>query len=158
MLGSTCRVLLRVVGAVARGRGDCRRRPRPRGPAYRPDRLPVPLAQIAQIVIVGIFGIIAAAEIAISTEVLLVLIGVLLAAVSGTFTLAFGLGSRDIAHALSAGRYLRHDYRLGHEIGFGDVRGRISRIDSTSTMLDAGRRPLDTRAESPPARARRRAS
>jgi small-conductance mechanosensitive channel len=43
-----------------------------------------------------------------------------------------------VARALSAGRYLRHDYRVGQEIGFGDVRGRITRIQSTGTMLDAG--------------------
>jgi small-conductance mechanosensitive channel len=100
--------------------------------------LPVPLGQIAQVAVLGIFGIIAAAEIGISTLILLVVIGVLLAAVAGTFTLAFGLGSREVASALSAGRYLRHDYRVGQEIGFGGVRGRISRIHSTSTTLDAG--------------------
>jgi small-conductance mechanosensitive channel len=110
----------------------------------RTDRLtyqldfPVPLGQIAQIAVLGIFIIIAAAEIGISTTILLVLIAVLLAALSGTFTLAFGLGSREVARALSAGRYLRHDYRVGQEIAFGDVRGRITRIHSTSTMLDAG--------------------
>jgi small-conductance mechanosensitive channel len=110
----------------------------------RTDRLtyqldfPVPLGQIAQIAVLGIFVIIAAAEIGISTTVLLVVIGVLLAAVSGTFTLAFGLGSREVARALSAGRYLRHDYHVGQEIAFGEVRGRITRIYSTSTMLDAG--------------------
>lgn len=110
----------------------------------RTDRLtyqldfPVPVGQMAQIAVLAIFSIIAAAEIGISTEVLLVLIAVMLAAVSGTFTLAFGLGSRDVARALSAGRYLRHDYRVGQEIAFGDVRGRITRIQSTSTMLDAG--------------------
>jgi small-conductance mechanosensitive channel len=98
----------------------------------------VPLGQIAQIAVFAIFGIIAAAEIGISTLVLLVLIGVLLAAVAGTFTIAFGLGSRDVARSLSAGRYLRHDYEVGQEIAFGDVRGRISRIHSTSTILDAG--------------------
>jgi small-conductance mechanosensitive channel len=100
--------------------------------------LPVPLGQIAQVAVLAIFGIIAAAEIGISTLILLIVIGVLLAAVSGTFTLAFGLGSREVASALSAGRYLRHDYRVGQEIGFGEVRGRISRIHSTSTTLDAG--------------------
>jgi small-conductance mechanosensitive channel len=100
--------------------------------------LPVPLGQIAQIAILAIFGIIAAAEIGISTLVLVIVIGVLLAAVAGTFTLAFGLGSREVASALSAGRYLRHDYRVGQEIAFGGVRGRISRIHSTSTTLDAG--------------------
>ena len=110
----------------------------------RTDRLtyqldfPVPLGQLAQIAVLGIFVIIAAAEIGISTTVLLVLIGVLLAAVSGTFTIAFGLGSREVARALSAGRYLRHDYRVGQEISFGDVRGRITRIHSTNTMLDSG--------------------
>jgi small-conductance mechanosensitive channel len=110
----------------------------------RTDRLtyqldfPVPLGQIVQVSILAIFAIIAAAEIGISTELLLILIGVLVAAVAGTFTLAFGLGSRDVARALSAGRYLRHDYRVGQEIGFGDVRGRITRIQSTGTMLDAG--------------------
>jgi small-conductance mechanosensitive channel len=99
---------------------------------------PVPAGQIAQITVLAVFGILAAEEIGISTAVLLVVIAVLLAAVSGTFTLAFGLGSREVARALSAGRYLRHDYRVGQEIGFSDVRGRITRIHSTSTLLDAG--------------------
>lgn len=105
--------------------------------AYQLD-FPVPLGQMVQVAILSIFAIIAAAEIGISTDVLLVLIGVLVAAVAGTFTLAFGLGSREVARALSAGRYLRHDYRVGQEIAFGDVRGRITRIHSTSTLLDAG--------------------
>jgi small-conductance mechanosensitive channel len=117
-----------VLGGAARVRADRL--------TYQLD-FPVPLGQMAQIAVLAIFGIIAAAEIGISTVVLLILIGVLLAAVSGTFTLAFGLGSRDVARALSAGRYLRNDYEVGQEIGFGNVRGRISRIHSTSTMLDA---------------------
>ena len=100
--------------------------------------LPVPLGQVVQIAVLAIFSIIAAAEIGISTFVLVIVIGVLLAALAGTFTLAFGLGSREVASALSAGRYLRHDYRVGQEISFGGVRGRISRIHSTSTTLDAG--------------------
>jgi small-conductance mechanosensitive channel len=99
---------------------------------------PVPVGQIVQIAVLAMFGILAAEEIGISTSILLVVIAVLLAAVSGTFTLAFGLGSREVARALSAGRYLRHDYRVGQEIGFGEIRGRITRIHSTSTLLDAG--------------------
>ena len=110
----------------------------------RADRLtyqldfPVPLGQLSQVAVLAVFIIIAAAELGISTTLLIVLIGVLLAAVSGTFTLAFGFGSREVARALSAGRYLRHDYRVGQEIAFGNVRGRITRIHSTSTMLDTG--------------------
>ena len=110
----------------------------------RTDRLtyqldfPVPLGQMAQIAVLAIFVIIAAAELGISTALLLVLIGVLLAAGAGKLTLAFGLGSREVARSLSAGRYLRHDYRVGQDIAFGDVRGRVTRIHSTSTLLDAG--------------------
>jgi small-conductance mechanosensitive channel len=118
-----------VIAGAARGRAD--------RVTYQLD-FPVPLGQIAQIAVLAIFGIIAAAEIGISTALLLILIAVLLAAVAGTFTIAFGLGSRDVARALSAGRYLRHDYEVGQEIGFGEIRGRISRIHSTSTILDAG--------------------
>lgn len=99
---------------------------------------PVPLGQLAQIGVLGIFVIMAAAELGISTLVLVVLIAVLLIAVGGTFTLAFGLGSREVARALSAGRYLRHDYHVGQEIAFGDIRGTISTIQSTSTTLDTG--------------------
>jgi len=105
--------------------------------AYQLD-LPVPLGRLTQTTVLIIFGIIAAAQIAVSTLVLLILIGVLLAGAAGTFALAFGLGGRDVARALSAGRYLRHDYVIGQEIGFADVRGQITRIESTSTILDAG--------------------
>lgn len=114
----------------------------------RADRLtyqldfPVPAGQSVQIAVVAIFSILAAAEIGLSTAGLPVVIAVLLAAVSGTFTLAFGLGAREVARALSAGRYLRRHYRVGQEIAFGDVRGRISRIHSTvrrSTPAMAGR-------------------
>jgi small-conductance mechanosensitive channel len=125
--------LLVLAGAVAAGAA----RERADRLTYQLD-LPVPLGQIAQVAVLAIFGILAAAEIGISTLILLVLIGVLLGAVAGTFTLAFGLGSRDVARALSAGRYLRHDYRVGQEIGFGEIRGRISRIHSTSTTIEAG--------------------
>ncbi len=110
----------------------------------RADRLtyqldfPVPLGQMVQVAVLAVFVIIAADELGISTTVLLLLIGVLLAAGAGTFMLAFGLGSREVARALSAGRYLRHDFAVGQEIAVGDIRGRITRIHSTTTTLDAG--------------------
>ncbi len=99
---------------------------------------PVPLGRLAQVTVLAVFGIIAAAQIAISTLVLLIVIGILLGGAAGTFTLAFGLGGRDVARALSAGRYVRHDYAVGQEISFGEVRGHITAIESTSTVLDAG--------------------
>ncbi|MFZ0092174.1 MAG: mechanosensitive ion channel domain-containing protein [Solirubrobacteraceae bacterium] len=97
--------------------------------------LPVPLGRLAQITVLAIFGIIAAAQIAISTLVLLLLVGILLAGVSATFAIAFGLGGRDAASALSAGRYLHHSYQIGQNISFSDVRGTITAIEPSATLL-----------------------
>lgn len=110
----------------------------------RVDRLtyqldfPIALGRLAQVTVLAVFGIIAAAQIAISTLVLLILIGILLAGAAGTFAIAFGLGGRDVARALSAGRYIRHAYSVGQEISFGEIRGRVTTMDSISTVLDAG--------------------
>jgi small-conductance mechanosensitive channel len=98
--------------------------------------LPVSIGRIAQLTVLAIFAVIALAQIAVSTLVLLLLVGILLAGATATLTLAFGLGARDVARALSAGRYLRQDYDLGQEIGFADVRGRVTKIEPTSVTLD----------------------
>lgn len=110
----------------------------------RTDRLarqldfPVALGRVAQVAIIAMFAIIAAAQLSISTGLLLIVIAILLAGVVGTLALAFGLGGRDIARAVSASRYLRHDYAVGQEIAVGDIRGRITAIQPTSTLLDRG--------------------
>ncbi len=99
---------------------------------------PVPLGAVAQVTVVSVFAITAAAQIAISTIVLLILIGVILAGVVATFALAFGLGGREFARAVSAGRYVRGAYEIGQDISLGDVRGRIEAIDGASTVIDSG--------------------
>jgi len=38
----------------------------------------------------------------------------------------------------AAGRYVRSDYAIGQEIAIGEVRGRITAIEATSTVLDTG--------------------
>jgi small-conductance mechanosensitive channel len=104
---------------------------------YQMD-FPVPLGGIAQASVVAVFAITAAAQIAISTIVLLILIGVMLAGVVATFALAFGLGGRDFARAVSAGRYVRGAYEIGQDISLGEVRGRIAAIEGASTVVDSG--------------------
>lgn len=97
---------------------------------------PVALGRVVQITVFAIFAIIAAAELSIDTTILLTVIAILLAGIAATFALAFGLGGREVARALSAGRYVRHDYAIGQEISFNEVRGRITAIETTSTLLD----------------------
>ncbi|MBV9197088.1 MAG: mechanosensitive ion channel [Solirubrobacterales bacterium] len=100
--------------------------------------LPIPLGLVAQVVVVAIFLVTAAAQISISTAMLLTVLGVTLAGVAAALAIAFGLGGREVARALSAGRYIRSDYTVGQEITVADVRGRITAIDGTSITLDAG--------------------
>lgn len=102
--------------------------------AYQLD-LPIPLGQVAQVAVLAVFAVTAAAQIAISTLVLMVVLAILLAAAAATFALAFGLGGREVARALSAGRYIRGAYRVGQSISVGDVRGEITAIESAFTVL-----------------------
>ena len=100
--------------------------------------LPIPLGALAHATVLAIFFLAAAAQLAISALARLILLAILLAGAAATVALAFGLGGRDAARALSAGRYVRSDYAIGQEIAIGEVRGRITAIEATSTVLDTG--------------------
>src|SRR5919199_1841790 len=65
--------------------------------------LPIPLGPVVQGVVVAIFVITAAAQLTISIALLMVLVAILLAAAAAPFAIAFGLGGRDGARALSGG-------------------------------------------------------
>jgi small-conductance mechanosensitive channel len=113
----------------------------------RVDRLtyqmdfPVPLGQLAQIATLAIFAITAAAQIGVSAGVLVLVVAIVLAAVAGTFAIAFGLGGREVARALNAGRFVREAYEVGQTIQVGEWRGRIVAIEPDATVLatDDGR-------------------
>jgi len=52
-----------------------------------------------------------------------------------TVALAFGLGGRDVARELSAGRFLRTAYSEGQVISVGEVRGEIVAMETAMTVL-----------------------
>ena len=95
----------------------------------------MPLGQVVQVIVLAVFAITAATQLTLPTEVLMLLVGVLVAAAAATFTIAFGLGARDVARALSAGRYVSGAYRVGQTISIGDVQGEITRLDPTAAVL-----------------------
>jgi small-conductance mechanosensitive channel len=97
--------------------------------------LPVPLGPVAQGVVLAIFFITAAAQLTISTVLLMVLVAIFLAAVAAPFAIAFGLGGRDVARSLSAGRYVRAAFDEGQVIRVDDIRGRVERIEPSATVL-----------------------
>ena len=103
--------------------------------------LPIPLGPLFQTVVLAIFVITAAAQLTISIALLMVLVAIVLAAAAAPFAIAFGLGGRDVARALSAGRYVRASFEEGQTIRIDGVRGSIERIEPSATVL---RTPTET--------------
>jgi hypothetical protein len=107
----------------------------------RVDRLtyqmdfPVPLGQLAQVATLAIFAITAAAQIGVSSQVLTIVIAIVLASVAGTFAIAFGLGGREVARALNAGRFVRSAFTPGETIQLGELRGEIVAIEPDATVI-----------------------
>jgi len=95
----------------------------------------VPLGQLAQISTLAIFALMAAAQIGVSADILFTVIAILLAAAAGTFALAFGLGGREVARALNAGRFVRGAFQVGQTISVGQIRGTIVAIEPEATVI-----------------------
>jgi len=115
-----------VLGGMARERVD--------RTAYQMD-LPVPLGSVAQVAIVAVFTIMAAAQVHIPTQILVLLLAIAVGASALMLALAFGLGGREVARALSASRYVRSAHSVGQTISLGDVRGEITSIEPAATVL-----------------------
>jgi small-conductance mechanosensitive channel len=71
----------------------------------------------------------------VSAGILFTVIAILLAAAAATFALAFGLGGREVAKALNAGRFVRSAFEVGQTISIGDVRGEIIAIHPEATVI-----------------------
>ncbi len=99
---------------------------------------PVAIGPIAQGLVIAVFGLCAAAQIGVALAPLTAIFGIVLVAVAVTLALAFGLGSREIARALTATRYARADFTAGDTIRLGELRGTIEQIDSAATTLRSG--------------------
>lgn len=97
--------------------------------------LPVPLAAVGQFVIFAVFGLSALAQIGVSTAVLTTLGAILVTAGALAFALAFGLGNREVARAMGAGRFVREAFAVGQTISVNDVRGEIEAIEATGTRV-----------------------
>ena len=99
---------------------------------------PIAIGPVAQVLVVVIFGLCAAAQAGVSVAPLIVVALVVMGAIAVTLALAFGLGAREIARSLTSARYARADFEVGQTIRIGDVRGEILRIDAAAVTLSAG--------------------
>lgn len=100
-----------------------------------------PLDEVVQVMIVTIFAIMALSALGVPTGLLIALTVVVLGGLALTLALAFGFGSREVARAVSTGRYVAANFVVGQAVEVAGVRGEIRAIDATSTVLEdtAGR-------------------
>lgn len=96
---------------------------------------PVPLGQLAGLVVLAVFLLTALAQLRVSTEIVTLLLTIVVGAAAAAMALAFGLGGRDAARALSAGRYVRHAIEVGQTITVADVTGQVTDLDATAVVL-----------------------
>jgi small-conductance mechanosensitive channel len=94
-----------------------------------------PLAPAAQWFVIGVSVILALAQLGISTTILTVLAGIVAGGAVLTVALAFGLGGRELAREMSAGRYVGSAFQVGQEITVRGHRGQIVAIEGASTVL-----------------------
>jgi small-conductance mechanosensitive channel len=100
-----------------------------------------PLGRVVQVAILATFILTALAQLGIPTEILFTLIVIALVAAALAGALALGLGGREVAREVSAGRYLAGTYEVGQTIRIADVRGEIVALERAATVLrtDDGR-------------------
>ncbi len=97
--------------------------------------LALPIGQLVGLIVMGVFALTAAAQVGVPTEVLTLLLAILVASAAASVALAFGLGGRDAARAISAGRYVRGGFSVGQTIEVDGVRGEITALDQTAVVV-----------------------
>lgn len=95
-----------------------------------------PLGPLVQGAVIAVFAVLALDQVGVPTAILTVLAAIVAAGAVLTFTLAFGLGSREFAREISAGRYVSAAFAVGQEVTVGEDRAEIVAIDPTSTLLE----------------------
>lgn len=115
-----------VIGTFAKGRADR---------VARQMDLPDVTGRVVELLVVAVFAVTAMTQLGVSTQVLTLLVGLLLGGVIAAFALAFGLGGREVARALSSGRFVRETYEVGTTIAVAGHRGEIIAVESSATVL-----------------------
>jgi small-conductance mechanosensitive channel len=75
------------------------------------------------------------AQLGISTQILTVLAAIAAGGAALGLALAFGLGSREVARDISAGRYVASAYRVGQRVRVAGVEGEIVALESACAVL-----------------------
>ena len=86
--------------------------------------------------ILALAVILALQQLNLETGLLVMIALIVVGAVALALGLAFGLGSRSLAHGIMAGLHARESFAPGEELVVGNHRGRLVRIDAVTTVLE----------------------
>ncbi|WP_103070227.1 mechanosensitive ion channel family protein [Aquimarina sediminis] len=94
------------------------------------------ISTILFFVIVAIVSITALNQAGINTNIITNNLSLILGAFLATFTIALGLGSRDIVYRILLGFYSKKNFRIGQKIRIEEFEGVILSIDSISMIIE----------------------
>ena len=94
-----------------------------------------PAGLIASSTVIVLFVVTALAQIGVPTTILLTFAALVLVVAGLTLALAFGLGGRDVAAEITAGRYVAATYRLDQRVALNGVSGTIVAFESVALVI-----------------------
>lgn len=94
------------------------------------------IARAARFTILGAAVILALSQLGVNTTILMIAIAALLFGVSIAFALLVGLGGRDVAREIAAGRYVRRVLEVGDAINSGDFQGVVRGVHPATLELE----------------------
>lgn len=94
------------------------------------------LGTATRFAILALTAILALEQLNLQTGLLVMIALIVVGAVALALGLAFGLGSRSLAHGIMAGLHARESFAPGEELVVRNHHGRLVRIDAVTTVLE----------------------
>lgn len=93
---------------------------------------------LLRVAIVGAAAVVAASQLGVNTTIINLAAAALLFSIGAAFTLLVGLGGREVAGQLAAGRALRGNLQVGSLVQAAQVSGRIVAVHPVSVEIETG--------------------
>jgi small-conductance mechanosensitive channel len=106
-----------------------------RSTARRPATIRARAALGARVVVLTLFGLLAVGQLGLDTTVVTIGVAAVCFGAAAALTLLVGLGGRQVASEVAAGRSLRRLLRAGEAVTVGDISGTVVTIHPTAVEL-----------------------
>ena len=94
--------------------------------------------RIVKAAIMGTAVILAVGQLGVNTTIINLAVAALVFSIGATVTLLIGLGGRDVARQVGAGRYVQRVIKPGQRLRIGDVAGIVVAVHAASVEIDLG--------------------